>query len=562
MSSGKKHTVAFISWRFYFVLVAIALLVTVLISRVVYLTLVKQSFLRTEGDARTVRVVDIPAFRGMILDRHGHPLAVSAEVYSIWVNPQEFAPQGGQWRSLHRYLNLNPQEVKAQLAHEKIKKREFYYLKRGVDPDLALSLKKSKIPGLYLQKEFKRFYPEGEVASQLLGMTNVDDRGQEGMELAFNDWLQGVPGKKVVMRDRLGHVIADVKLLQDQKPGRHLVLSVDSRIQYLAYRELRAGVQENQAHSGTAIVLNPKTGEVLAMVNYPSFNPNHSRAAGGAIYRNLAITDVFEPGSTIKTFSAACALDTGKFKPDTLIDTHPGWIRVGHNVVHDNKNNGVITLTQVLQLSSDVGTTKMILGVPAQQLWSLLHQVGFGESTNVEFPGEQTGVLTQRRIWSPFMLATLSFGYGMSATPLQLARAYGVLANGGIKLPVTLLKREEPPVGEPVMKAAMTREMLNILETVVSSKIGTGKPAQVPGYRVAGKSGTVRMLGAGGYQAHHHMSTFVGIAPVSNPELVVVVLLRDPLGKHYYGGAVSGPIFSKIMEGSLRILNIQPDAVA
>lgn len=556
---SKKFTVAFIPWRFYFVILAIAVLVSILIGRVVYLTLIKQSFLRTEGNARTVRVVDIPAFRGMILDRNGHPLAVSAEVYSIWVNPQEFVPQAGNWRLLHRYLSINPAQAKTVLQREKNKGREFFYLKRGVEPELAERLKKLQLPGLYLQREYKRFYPEGEVTSQLLGMTNIDDRGQEGIELAYNDWLQGVPGKKVVMRDRLGHVISDVKLLQDQKPGQHLTLSIDRRIQYLAYRELRAGVQENVAQSGTAIVLNAKTGEILAMVNYPSFNPNQSRSAGGNAYRNLAVTDVFEPGSTIKSFSAACALASGKFKPDTLIDTFPGWIRVGHNVVHDDKNNGVLTLTQVLQMSSDVGITKMVLALQPQQLWALLHRVGFGESTNIEFPGEQTGVLMQRPVWSPFVLATLSFGYGISVTPLQLTRAYAVLANDGIKLPVTLLRRDQLPTGEQAMDPRIAKQMLSLLEKVVG-KGGTGESARIPAYRVAGKTGTARMLGPGGYQAHRHFSSFVGIAPATHPALVVSVIVRDPQGKHYYGGPVSGPIFSRIMEGALRVLNVEPDA--
>lgn len=530
-----------------------------MISRVVYLTLVKQSFLRSEGNARTVRMVDIPAFRGMILDRNGYPLAVSAEVYSIWVNPQVFTPQAHEWHLLQRALALRSEQTKLLLLREKRKKREFFYLKRGVEPELAEEIKKKAIPGLYLQREYKRFYPEGEVSAQLLGTTNVDDQGQEGLELAYNDWLRGVPGKKIVIRDRLGHVISDLKLVQDQKPGHHLTLSIDRRIQYLAYRELRSGVRDNLAQSGTAVVLNPKTGELLAMVNYPSFNPNHSRKSGGSIYRNLAVTDIFEPGSTIKAFSAACALSSGKFKPTTQIDTFPGWLRIGHNVVHDDKNNGVLTLTQVLQLSSDVGTTKMILALPAQQLWSLLHGVGFGESTNIEFPGEQTGVLIKRSQWSPFMLATLSWGYGLSVTPLQLARAYAVLANEGIRLPVTLLRRDEAPPGEQVMRPAITKEMLTMLESVVAQG-GTGRSARIPTYRVAGKTGTARMLGPGGYDAHHHVSSFVGIAPVTQPALVVAVILRDPQGKHYYGGPVSGPVFSKIMEGALRILNVAPDA--
>lgn len=526
----------------------------------VYLTLINQSFLRTEGNARTIRVVDIPAFRGMILDRQGHPLAVSAEVLSLWVNPQEFSPTQGIWHLLHRYLSLNTAVIKVHLLKEKSKGKEFFYLKRGLDPELADRLKKERIPGLYFQREFKRFYPEGEVMSQLLGTTNVDDRGQEGLELAYNDWLQGVPGKKVVIRDRLGHVISDVKLLHDQKPGQHLTLSIDRSIQYLAYRELVTGVQENLAQSGTAIVLNAKTGEILAMANYPSFNPNHPRDSKGSRYRNLAVTDVFEPGSTIKSFTAVCALESGKFKPSTLIDTRPGWLRLGHNVVHDEHNNGVLTMQQVIQISSDVGTTKMVLALSPHKLWYLLHQLGFGESTNIEFPGEQTGVLVERPVWSPFMLATLSFGYGLSVTPIQLTRAYAVLANDGVKLPVTLLKRDQVPSGEAVIDPKLTQQVRSLLESVVE-KGGTGYLARIPDYRVAGKTGTARMLGSDGYQAHHHFSTFVGMAPATRPILVVAIIIRDPQGKHYHGGSVSGPVFSKIMEGSLRMLNVEPDGV-
>lgn len=556
----KKRVISFISWRFYFVMGIIAFFITILIARVVYLTLINQSFLRTEGNARTVRVVDIPAFRGVILDRNGHPLAVSAEAFSIWANPQECLPTMSQWRLLQRNIGIDPLKLQMVLRNEKNKGREFFYLKRGVEPDIADKIKKMNLPGLYLQREYKRYYPEAEVAAHILGFTNIDDQGQEGLELGFNDWLQGLPGKKIVMRDRLGHVISDIKVIRDQKPGQDVVLSIDNRIQYIAYRELMRGVQENAARSGTAIVLNAQTGEILAMVNYPSFNPNHRSAATKNLYRNSAVTDIFEPGSTIKAFSAACALDSGKFTPNTVIDTFPGWIRVGHNVVHDEKNNGSLTLTQIIQLSSDVGTTRMILSLPPRQLWQLLHRVGFGESTNIEFPGEQTGVLVDHPVWSPFVLATLSFGYGMSATPLQLARAYAIFANQGSKLPVTILRRKHPPAGEQVISPQIAKQMLTLLESVVA-KEGTGAPARIAGYRVAGKTGTARIVGVHGYEKNHHESTFVGIAPVTHPLLVVAVVIHDPQGKHYYGGYVSGPIFAKIMENALRIMNVEPDVI-
>lgn len=558
----KKGPIAFITWRYFFVLLLIGLLILALVSRVVFLTLIKQSFLRTEGDARTVRVVAVPAFRGMILDRNGRPLAVSAEVYSVWVNPQEFEPSKNSWSYLRQELTLKTPKLLQTLRHEKIKGREFYYLKRGLDPEIAEKLKKHNIAGLYVQREFKRFYPEGEIMAQVLGFTNVDDHGQEGMELAYNDWLQGVPGKKVVLRDRLGHVISDVKVVQDQRPGQHLTLSIDSRIQYLAYRELMKGVKQNAAQSATAIVLNAKTGEILAMVNYPSFNPNHRTASDVALYRNNAITDVFEPGSTMKSFTAAFALDSGKFKPETMIDTSPGFLKVGHNLIKDHENLGTISLTQILQKSSNVGNTKVILALPPQQFYNLLHRVGFGESTGVEFPGEQMGVLVNRPVWSPFVVATMGFGYGISVTPIQLARAYAVFANHGQKLPLTLLRREgPPPQGEQAITARVADQMLAVLESVLE-KGGTGEAARVHSYRVAGKTGTSRIAGLHGYKERRYQSTFVGIAPISHPSLVVAVVVHDPKDKYYYGGQVSGPIFSKIMEGALRVMNVEPDAVA
>lgn len=557
---NKRTTISFISWRFYLALSVIAILISALIFRVVYLTLIKQNFLRTEGNARTIRVVDIPAFRGMIVDRNGNPLAVSAEVYSVWVNPQEFILTTSLGRYFHKHLAVKPTVLQKALAGDKAKGREFRYLKRGIEPEVAEQLEKLIVPGLYLQREYKRFYPEGEVIAHVLGFTNIDDKGQEGLELAYNDWLQGVPGKKVVIRDRLGHVVSDIKVLQDQKPGKHLVLSIDRRIQYLAYRELMAGIQENKARSGTAVVLDVKTGEVLAMANYPSFNPNRRQPGKKEIYRNSAITDVFEPGSTIKAFTVVSALDNGKFKPDTVIDTYPGWMRVGKNVIHDEENHGLLTVTQIVQISSDVGTTKMVLALPPERLWDLLHRVGFGETTGIEFPGEQIGVLVKHPVWSPFVVATLAFGYGISVTPVQLARAYAVLANGGIKLPVTILHRDQPQTGEQVMNPRIAQQMLTLLESVVT-KGGTGARARIPGYRVAGKTGTARIAGLHGYQERRYESSFVGIAPVTHPALVVAVIVHDPQGKHYYGGQVSGPIFARIMEGALRILNVKPDAV-
>ena len=550
----------FIPWRFYFVLSFILLIIAGLFARVVDLTVVNRGFLLHQGDERALRMQHMPAFRGMITDRFGYPLAVSTSVYSIWLNPREFLATPENITALAQSLHLLTQEIKVQLQAHKIHGREFVYLKRGLQPELAGQVKKLALPGVYSQEEYKRYYPEGEVASHLLGFTNIDDQGQEGLELLYNDWLTGTGGVKRVVKDRRGRSIADVQLIQQQTPGKDLVLSMDRRIQYLAYRELLAGIKENVATSGSVVVLDVKTGEVLAMVNQPSYNPNHRQELQRDVYRNRAVTDSFEPGSTIKAFSIASALDSGLYKPTTLIDTHPGWLRVDHKIVRDEHNNGVIDLARVLQVSSNVGTTKVVLSLPPTQLWNLLHKVGFGETTGSGFPGEQSGSLVRRSKWAPFTLATLAFGYGIAATPLQLAQAYAIFATAGVKIPVSLLKVDQPPVGESVLNAKVAEQMLGLLESVTQATGATGQLARVPGYRVAGKTGTALLAGKHGYQQHHYTSSFVGIAPVSHPRLVVAVIVHDPQGKHYYASYVSAPIFQKIMEGALRILNIPPDA--
>lgn len=552
----------FTPWRFYTVLCLIALAATGLMWRIIHLTVLDQHFLRQQGNVRVLRLVNIPAYRGMIVDRQGFPLAVSTKVYSVWMNPLEFTPSKKQTTSLSALLGISSKDLTKIVKRHEDGEREFVYLKRALSPEIASKIKALEIPGLYTQEEYKRYYPEGEITAQVLGFTNIDDQGQEGLELAYNDYLKGEVGKQWVIKDRIGRVISKMQTMKEQKPGHDLTLSIDRRIQYLAYRELLAGVTENKAVSGSAIVLDVKTGEVLAMVNQPSFNPNNRPANGSARFRNRAITDTFEPGSTIKAFSVASALDSGKFKPNTVIDTYPGWIRVGRNIVKDEHNNEQITVTKILQISSNVGVTKMILSLEPNQLWDVLHRVGFGQETGVQFPGEQNGSLTKHQPWGAFTLATLGFGYGISVTPLQLARAYGVIANHGMKMPISLQRLDAPPAGEQVMAPKIAQQMVMLLESVVS-KGGTGELANVPGYRVAGKTGTALKANVGnkGYQKHRYISSFVGMAPASNPRLVVAVVIDDPQGKHYHGGTVSGPVFEKIMEGTLRILDVPPDAV-
>jgi cell division protein FtsI (penicillin-binding protein 3) len=555
---------SYIAWRFYLLLSLIFLIVLGLMIRAVDLTVLKKHFLQMQGDARVLRTITTPAFRGMMTDRNGYPLAISTSVYSVWMNPSEFLKDSKSIKVLSAALHLKPTAIDILLKRSQNRHQQFAYLKRDVSPDVANKIKLLAIPGIYLQQSFKRYYPEAEVAAHIVGFTNVDDRGQEGLELAYNQWLTGTPGKALVIKDRLGRSISKIRNIEEQKPGHDLVLSINRRLQYIAYRELMAGVKDNLAESGTVIIADIKTGEILAMVNQPSFNPNKLTGKEGGALRNRAVTDTFEPGSTIKAFSIASALDSGKYTPNTIVDTYPGWFRVGHNIVRDEHNNGQLTVTQILQLSSNVGVTKIILSLPPRQLWNLLHEVGFGETTGVGFPGERSGELIRRVYWDPFALATLSFGYGMSVTALQLTQAYMIFANHGVKVPLSLLRVEKPPVGERVISGKLADQMLGLLEAVVSRKTGkeersTGKPAQIQGFRVAGKTGTAKIAGAHGYEKHRYVSSFVGIAPVSNPRFVVTVIIRDPQGKNYFGGLVSAPIFKRIMEATLHILNIPPD---
>jgi cell division protein FtsI (penicillin-binding protein 3) len=551
-------SISYVAWRFYFILLLIVFVVLGLAWRVYDLAILNQHFLQQQGNERVLRLVSTPSFRGMIMDRNGFPLAISTTVYSVWINPQEFSPAKEDLLVLSQLLEINAKEIRETAKQNLKKKREFTYLKRSISPELANQIKSLTIPGVYLQQEYKRYYPEGEIAAHVIGFTNVDDQGQEGLELGYNQWLQGEPGKKWVIKDRLGRVISDVQNVQDQKPGKDIVLSIDRRIQYLAYRELLSGVIENKAASGTAIVLDTQTGEILAMVNVPSFNPNNRQGVKTDAFRNRAVTDVSEPGSTIKAFTVASGLESGRFKPDAIIDTAPGWMRVGRNIVRDEHQKGLLSIAQILQVSSNIGAAKIVLALPPDQLWSVLHRVGFGEHTGIGFPGEQNGVLIKHRPWGQFVLATLAFGYGMSATPLQLARAYSVLANNGVKLPLSLLKLDVPPKGERVLNPNIAKQMLELLESVFA-KGGTAQTVSVAGYRIAGKTGTAKLAGGGGYLNHRYSSSFIGIAPVNQPRLVVAVVIHDPQGKNYYGGLVSGPAFQKIMEGTLRLLDVPPD---
>ncbi len=541
--------------RFWIILSIMSLAVIGLIWRMVDLMIIDRPFLLGQGNARSLRTVTIPAYRGMIIDRNGEPLAISTPVDSVWFDPQDFHPNQEQLTDLAKALGMSTKAINQIVIHNK--NREFVYVERGVYPYIANEVKVLNIPGVYLRREFRRYYPEAEVTAQLLGFTNIDDSGQEGLELEYNNWLAGIPGKERILKDRFGRVVAKVDLLRSAKPGRNLTLSIDRRIQYLAYRDLKAAVAKYHAQSGSIIVLDVASGEILAMANQPSYNPNNRNWPDHKGFRNRTVTDVFEPGSTIKAFSVASALSSGDYTPNTIIDTRPGRMMVNRQEVRDDMNYGVLTVTGVLQKSSNVGVSKMTLSLPPDRLWGLLHAVGFGERTDTGFPGESPGVLQHYRTWQPFILATLSFGYGLDVTNLQLAQAYAVLASGGIKRPISLLKIGHPVSGQRIISARVAHEIVNMLQTVVEQG-GTATRARVPGYHVSGKTGTVRMVGPQGYEPNHHVAIFVGTAPASDPKIVVSVVIKDP-HPQFYGGLVAAPVFAKVMGGALRIMDIAPD---
>lgn len=538
------------------VLLCFGAVLSALVWRALDLQVLHRDFLRGQAEARHLRVVSIPAIRGTITDRNGEPLAMSTPIDSVWANPQELINAREYLPRLAKVLELDRRALE-RLVEERAD-REFVYLKRHVSPEQAAQVMALQAPGVALQREYKRFYPAGEVAAHVVGFTNVDDIGQEGLELAFNDWLQGKPGTKRVLKDGKGRIIQDVESIREPRPGQNLVLSIDRRVQYLAYRELKSAVLENRARGGSAVILDVQTGEVLAMVSQPSYNPNNRKDLNGNQYRNRAVTDVFEPGSVVKPFVVAIGLESGRYRPDTPIETSPGQYRLGRFTIKDIRNYGLIDVATVISKSSNVGATKIALSLPAERLWDIYRRVGFGADTGSGFPGEASGLLRHYRQWREIDHATLSFGYGLSVTPLQLARAYAVLAGDGIRRPVSFLRLEAPPAGEPVVAPAIVTQLRPMLEAAVATG-GTAAQAQVAGYRVAGKTGTVRKSSVGGYAEDKYRSVFVGMVPASRPRLVMAIMIDEPRGEEYYGGLVAAPVFSKVMSGALRLLNIPPD---
>lgn len=545
-------------WRLWAVAAVLVLAGGALAGRAVYLQVFNLEFLNKQAVARQVRVAILSATRGVIKDRNGEPLAVSTPVDTVWVNPSQLLDAPDQIRGLAKALKLDSGELTARLARNV--RKDFYYLKRHMNPAAASAIDAMQVPGVHLLREYRRYYPAGEVTGHLLGFTNIDDVGQEGLELAFENWLHAVPGKKKVRRDRHGKTVEDVESILLPSPGQDLVTSIDLRIQYLAYRELKAAVEKYSAASGSVVVLDVSTGEVLADVNQPTFNPNDRGQIKPAMFRNRAITDILEPGSTFKPLIVAAALESGRFSPRSLIDTNPGFVRVGTKTIEDKHNYGVMDLATILAKSSNVGAVQVSMQLDREMLWNTLSHFGAGRLTSSGYPGESAGMLPPYKVWRPISQATMAFGYGLSMTPLQIAQAYGVLAGDGLYRPVSLIRVEKPPIARRVVSPETARSVVTMLEQVVSEE-GTGLKATVLGYRVAGKTGTARKVAAGGYADDRHTAVFAGITPVTAPRLVIVVVIDEPQGSVYYGGDVAAPVFSAVATGALRVLAVPPDAV-
>jgi cell division protein FtsI (penicillin-binding protein 3) len=556
-----REVSTFHGWRFYVLAVLLCGLALLLVWRLVSLQLLDTErgyrFLQEQGDARALRDELIPVHRGIISDRNGEPLAVSTALQSLSANPHELVIKEEDWARLALPLGTSPELLKARMAANA--SRKFVYLRRHMNPADAAQVMDLKIPGIRSDREYQRFYPAGPVAAHVVGLTNVDDKGQEGIEATYNDWLAGIPGRKRVIKDRFSQVIRDVQELAPARPGRALDLSIDLRIQYLAYRELKKAVESAKAESGSVVLLDSRTGEVLAMANYPSYNPNNRATAVGDTLRNRVVTDITEPGSTVKPFTILTGLESGKFTPETLIDTTPGYIRVGRKTIRDHHNLGVIPVTTVISKSSQVGTIKVAMALDPETIHKTFRDAGFGQLVGEGLKGEVAGKFPTPRRWDDLTRATFAFGYGLSATPLQIARAYLMLANHGKTRPVKLLKVTEVPPATQVFPEEHVKQLVAMMETVTQTG-GTATKGAIRGYRVAGKTGTVhRSGGKEGYKADSYQSLFAGFAPASEPRIVGVVVITDPRGGVYYGGAIAAPVFSSVVRGALRLLNVPPD---
>lgn len=554
----KQQTARRFAGRSALVLAFFALAATSLLARAVHLQVLNKDFLNRQADSRHLRTEKISAHRGTITDRNGEPLAISTPVDSIWANPKELASAIDKVPKLAKILGLDSQTLMRRITRSM--ERKFLYLKRHLSPKTAQAVLALKLPGVNVQREYRRYYPAGEVTGHLIGFTNIDDAGQEGLELAFNHWLAGESGLKRVLKDRLGRSVENVESIQPARHGKELRASIDLRIQYVAYRTLKAAVQAHNAESGSIVVLDVRTGEVLAIVNQPTYNPNDRSQYSAERYRNRAITDIFEPGSSMKPLIVAAALESGDYRPSSIVDTAPGYVVVDAKRIEDPRNLGRISLTTILARSSNVGVTKLAMSLQPEQLWQTMTKFGLGSLTASGFPGESAGLLTHYSHWQPISQATLAYGYGVSVTPLQLAQAFAALGSDGRMHPISLIAVEQAGDGEQVLAATTAIAVRRMLEEVVRPG-GTGTKAAVAGYRVAGKTGTAWKFAAGGYSEHKYISIFAGLAPASSPRLAVIVVIDEPSGELYYGSDVAAPVFADVMAESLRLLAVPPDAL-
>ena len=547
-------------WRFRLVLALLALTTAAIVWRIIDLQVIDHDFLQGQGDARSMRHIPIPAHRGLITDRNGEPLAVSTPVTTLWANGKELQAGRAQWPTLAAALGQEPKTFALRL--EQSAGREFMYLVRGLTPEQGQAIIDLKVPGVYAIEEFRRFYPAGEVTAHVVGFTDVDDKGREGVELAFDEWLAGVPGTRQVLKDRRGRLIKDVQVTQNAKAGQTLALSIDLRLQYLAHRELRNALTEFGAKAGSLVMVDVQSGEVLAMVNHPTYNPNNRRTMNPAAMRNRAMIDVFEPGSTVKPFSMSAALESGRWKPEDRVDVSGGTLQIGKYTIRDvSRTGGNLNLTEILIKSSNIGISKIAFDIGAESIYAVMQQVGLGQDTGLGFPGELVGNLPNHRIWPKAETATLAYGYGLSVTAIQLAHAYATLANDGRSVPLTMTRADGArDASAQVIPQNVAKTIQGMLQQVVEAPGGVFR-AQVPAYHVAGKSGTARKSAAGtkGYTANAYRSLFAGFAPVNNPRIALLVVIDEPSTGAYYGGLISAPVFGKVMAGALRLMNIAPD---
>jgi cell division protein FtsI (penicillin-binding protein 3) len=543
------------TWRSRVLLFGLLAWFAVLGLRALYLQGLNNDFLQAKGESRYSRSITLSATRGMIVDRHGEPLAISTPVESVAASPADIVIRPEQKVSLARLLETDAADLDRRLADTK---REFVYLKRQLPPHEATKIVELNIPGVFLQREYRRYYPGGEVMAHLIGFTDVDERGQEALELAFDSTLTGKPGNRRVLKDRRGHIIEDIEGVREPQHGARLTLSIDARVQYLAHRELKKAVTDHRAKAGGIVVLDARTGEILALTNLPTYNPNNRGKWDPSRTRNRAVTDLFEPGSTLKPFTAAAAIEAGIVRAETIIQTSPGQLTIGNRTIRDAHPHGALSVMQVIQKSSNIGAAKMALSLPSQTLWSLFRNVGFGVVPESGFPGEVPGKLRPYASWKPIEQATMSYGHGISVSLVQLARAYTIFARDGEIVPLTLQKREAPAEAVRVIKAETARSLRTMLELAVQPG-GTAPKAQIAGYRVGGKTGTAHKLEGRTY-TNKYISSFVGFAPASNPRLIVAVMLDEPSAGQHYGGAVAAPVFREVMAGALRLLSVAPDA--